>query len=104
MRLALEEEDWESELERAVVREVVSRLVLGGVLSKVGEGSFWWGVGLSLCGIRKEREGDGEALIEEKERRVSSVSSLGCSLGRRTEITSVVELNTKVERRVSFVD
>ncbi|KAL7417779.1 PXA domain-containing protein [Mrakia frigida] len=72
MRLALEEEDWESELERAVVREVVSRLVLGGVLSKVGEGSFWWGVGLSLCGIRKEREGDGEALIEEKERRPSS--------------------------------
>ena len=66
MKVGLEEEDWESELERGVVKELVARLVLGGVLRKVAEGWFWWGIGLSLFGIKREREDDGDRLPEEE--------------------------------------
>lgn len=82
MKIGLEEEDYESELERGIVRELVARLVLGGVLRKVGEGWFWWGIGLGLFGIKREREeeeeekrGDGderEELMQEKGRPVSA--------------------------------
>jgi hypothetical protein len=62
LKIVLPPEDWESELERGIVKEVVGRIVIGGVVKKVAQPWFWWGMLSGLLGGKKtgaQDESDG---------------------------------------------
>jgi hypothetical protein len=48
LRLHLPAKEYDCSVERVMTREVVARVILGAVGSKLGEGWFWWTLGLRL--------------------------------------------------------
>jgi hypothetical protein len=48
-------------VERLIAREVVGRVVLAGVGRRLGEGWFWWQIGLKVLGEPGTRRGNGKA-------------------------------------------
>lgn len=61
LRLHLPPEDYAPAVERLIAREVVGRVVLAGLGRRLGEGWFWWQIGLKVLGEPGMRRGDGEA-------------------------------------------
>jgi hypothetical protein len=54
MKLYLPPEDFASDTERIVVREIVSNVVLGAIFKRISHGWFWWKVALALLGEPEE--------------------------------------------------
>lgn len=61
LRLHLPPEDYAPAVERLIAREVVGRVVLAGLGRRLGEGWFWWQIGLKVLGEPGTRRGNGEA-------------------------------------------
>lgn len=98
LKLGLPAEDWNSLLERTMVKEVMGRVVLGAVVKKIVQPWFWWGV---LLGSLGEKKGSAEVNLVALE---ASLSTMYTPLTQTTTLTYLEQPPFSLGSNIAYIN